>query len=75
MSESHSSGLRADPDFWMDRLNQLKAKANMPPHRNADGCLLTSAHMMDNKVVDENLSFNNMNTQKVSLIRRDVSIR
>ncbi|XP_037896089.1 protein mini spindles isoform X3 [Glossina fuscipes] len=71
VSESHSSGLRADPDFWMDRLNQLKAKANMPPHRNADGCLLTSAHMMDNKVVDENLSFNNMNTQKVSLIRRD----
>uniref|UniRef100_A0A1A9W8C3 TOG domain-containing protein n=1 Tax=Glossina brevipalpis TaxID=37001 RepID=A0A1A9W8C3_9MUSC len=71
VSESHSSGLRPDPDFWMDRLNQLKAKANMPPHRNADGSLLTSAHMMDNKVVDENLSFNNMNTQKVSLIRRD----
>ncbi|KAI8121731.1 Protein mini spindles [Lucilia cuprina] len=68
-----NAGVKPDPDFWMDRLNQLRAKANLAPHRNADGSLLTNSHlmMMDNKVMDENLSLNTMNAQKVSLIRRD----
>lgn len=60
----------------MDRLNNLRAKGNLAPHRNADGSLGTNSHMMmmmDNKVMDENLSLNAMNSQKVSLIRRDVS--
>lgn len=59
----------------MDRLNQLRAKANLAPHRNADGSIVANSHlmMMDNKVMDENLSLNTMNAQKVSLIRREVS--
>lgn len=69
---SGCSGDKPDPEFWMDRLNHLRAKANLAPHRNADGTLM-SGHMMDNKVADENLSFNSMNSQKVSLIRNDVS--
>lgn len=72
---AENSGVKPDPDFWMDRLNQLRAKANLAPHRNADGSILTNSHlmMMDNKVMDENVSLNTMNAQKVSLIRRDVS--
>jgi len=31
------------------------------------------SHMLDNKVVDENLCLNGMNSQKASLIKRDVS--
>ncbi|KAM7363198.1 msps cytoskeleton-associated protein 5 isoform 2-T4 [Cochliomyia hominivorax] len=70
---SENSSIKPDPEFWMDRLNQLRGKANLAPHRNADGSLLSSSHlvMMDNKVMDENLTLNTMNAQKVSLIRRD----
>ncbi|XP_075144910.1 msps cytoskeleton-associated protein 5 isoform X3 [Haematobia irritans] len=70
---SGSTGAKPDPDFWMDRLNHLRAKANLAPHRNPDGSLVSNPHfpMMDNKVMDENLSLNSMNAQKVSVIRRD----
>uniref|UniRef100_A0A1I8P7A2 TOG domain-containing protein n=1 Tax=Stomoxys calcitrans TaxID=35570 RepID=A0A1I8P7A2_STOCA len=70
---SDSTGAKPDPDFWMDRLNHLRAKANLAPHRNPDGSLVSNSHfpMMDNKVMDENLSLNSMNAQKVSVIRRD----
>lgn len=73
---SDATGVKPDPDFWMDRLNHLRAKANLAPHRNADGSLVSNSHfpMMDNKVMDENLSLNSMNAQKVSVMRRDVSI-
>uniref|UniRef100_A0A1I8NBI3 TOG domain-containing protein n=1 Tax=Musca domestica TaxID=7370 RepID=A0A1I8NBI3_MUSDO len=70
----NSSGVKPDPDFWMDRLNHLRAKANLAPHRNADGVIVGSnSHfsMMDNKVMDENLNLNSMNAQKVSVMRRD----
>lgn len=67
--------MKPDPDYWMDRLNHLRVKANLAPHRNAEG-LGSHSHMMmmDNKAMDENLSLNAMNAQKVSVIRRDVSI-
>lgn len=72
---SDNAGNKPDPELWMDRLNQLRAKANLAPHRNNDGSLLTNSHllMMDNKAMDENVSLNAMKSQKVSLIRRDVS--
>ncbi|XP_055907668.1 protein mini spindles isoform X2 [Eupeodes corollae] len=60
-------GDKADPDFWMDRLNHLRAKANLGPHRSAE---MGGHHMLDNKVADENLNLNQL-SQKVSLIRKE----
>lgn len=62
-------GDKADPDFWMDRLNHLRAKANLGPHRSTE---MGGHHMLDNKVADENLNLNQL-SQKVSLIRKEVS--
>jgi len=43
--------------------------AKLASARSADD----GSHMLDNKVVDENLCLNGMNAQKASLIKREVS--
>ncbi|XP_032578815.1 protein mini spindles isoform X5 [Drosophila sechellia] len=58
-----------DPDFWMDRLqyHMTGGAAKLASARSADD----GSHMLDNKVVDENLCLNGMNAQKASLIKRE----
>ncbi|KRF99998.1 uncharacterized protein Dwil_GK13258, isoform D [Drosophila willistoni] len=52
-----------DADYWMYRLHCMTGKYS---HNSEDG-----SGVLDNKVVDENLCMNSMNSQKVSLIKRD----
>lgn len=52
-----------DPDYWMDRLQNM-----MSTRHNVDD----GSNILDNRVADENLCLNSMNSQKVSLIRREV---
>ncbi|XP_037707333.1 protein mini spindles isoform X5 [Drosophila subpulchrella] len=60
-----------DADFWMDRLQYHLSgggvAGKLASARSADD----GSHMLDNKVVDENLCLNGMNSQKASLIKRD----
>ncbi|EDV49097.2 protein mini spindles isoform X5 [Drosophila erecta] len=58
-----------DPDFWMDRLqfHMTGGAAKLASARSVDD----GSHMLDNKVVDENLCLNGMNAQKASLIKRE----
>lgn len=58
-----------DPDFWMDRLqyHMTGGAAKLASARSADD----GSHMLDNKVVDENLCLNGMNAQKASFIKRE----
>ncbi|XP_017847656.1 protein mini spindles isoform X3 [Drosophila busckii] len=51
-----------EPEYWMDRLQNLMSKRNK-----TDG----ESNILDNKVADENLCLNAMNSQKASLIRRE----
>ncbi|KRF82972.1 protein mini spindles isoform X3 [Drosophila virilis] len=51
-----------DPDYWMDRLQNM-----MSTRHNVDD----GSNILDNRVADENLCLNSMNSQKVSLIRRE----
>ncbi|KRG01671.1 protein mini spindles isoform X3 [Drosophila mojavensis] len=51
-----------DPDYWMARLQNL-----MSARQNGDN----GSNMLDNRVADENLCLNSMNSQKVSLIRQE----
>lgn len=54
-----------DPDYWMARLQNL-----MSTRQNGDN----GSNMLDNRVADENLCLNSMNSQKVSLIRQEVGV-
>ncbi|XP_023178563.2 protein mini spindles isoform X3 [Drosophila hydei] len=51
-----------DPDYWMARLQNL-----MSTRQSGDN----GSNMLDNRVADENLCLNSMNSQKVSLIRQE----
>lgn len=56
----------------MDRLqwHMTGGDGKLPSGRSADD----ASSVLDNKVVDENLCLNGMNSQKTSLIKRDVSV-
>lgn len=56
---------KLDPEYWMEKLHGLRAKANLAPIRNPE-----IGHMVDNKVADENLNLNQI-SQKVSSVRKD----
>ncbi|XP_037945409.1 protein mini spindles isoform X2 [Teleopsis dalmanni] len=67
-----SGDVRVDPEYWLDRLNRLKAQSNLTQPRNPDGSYALGTHLLDNKVADENLNLNVLTAgQKVSLIRSD----
>lgn len=54
-----------DPGYWMDRLQKMM---------HTRGASDDGPNMLDNKVADENLCLNTMNSQKVSLIRHEVRL-
>ncbi|KAH8294844.1 hypothetical protein KR018_003531 [Drosophila ironensis] len=60
-----------DADFWMDRLHYHLSGGGVSGKIAAGRSADDGSHMMDNKVVDENLCLNTMNAQKASLIKRD----
>ncbi|XP_030375807.1 protein mini spindles isoform X2 [Scaptodrosophila lebanonensis] len=59
-----------DPEYWLDRLQYLTGGggggSKLSSHHTGDG-----SNMFDNKVADENLCLNSINSQKASLIRRE----
>ncbi|XP_055384465.1 protein mini spindles isoform X2 [Condylostylus longicornis] len=65
MPSTNRPGNKLDPDYWMEKLSRLRAKGNLNSSKNDD-----INHLIDNKVADENLNLNQIQT-KVSLIRKD----
>lgn len=53
------------PEMWMERLNNLKSRANIGSSKGLD------SKMNDNKVTDENLNMNNQISQR-GLLKKEV---
>lgn len=54
------------PEMWMERLNNLKSRANIGSTKGLD------SKMNDNKVADENLNMNNQISQR-GVLKKEVS--
>lgn len=53
------------PEMWMERLNNLKSRANIGNKGN-------ESKTSDNKVTDENLNMNNQISQRTLINRKEV---
>lgn len=59
--QTNTSG-GTNPDIWMQKLNNLRQRANLPSNQDSN--------QMDNKIADENLNLNQFQTK---MQRKDVS--
>lgn len=59
-------GGASNPDHWMEKLNSLMNRGSVPVNHDN--------HTMDNKVADENLNLNQIQS-RINLTRKEVSIK
>lgn len=73
LTDANHQNTAHDADFWMDRLQYHLSGGGVGGKLSSGRSADDGSHMLDNKVADENLCLNSMNSQKASLIKRDVS--
>lgn len=60
---AHTQG-NSNPEYWMQKLNAYRVR----------GKLQTDEEQLDNKIADENLNMNQIQSRLTSLSRKDVSL-
>lgn len=63
---NQADGNPNNPDYWMQKLNMYRVRGKL---QNDD------QEMMDNKVADENLNMNQIQSKLTSMTRKDVSLK
>lgn len=63
---NQADGNPNNPDYWMQKLNMYRVRGKL---QNDD------QEMMDNKVADENLNMNQIQSKLTSMTRKDVSFK
>ncbi|KPU75563.1 uncharacterized protein Dana_GF11924, isoform G [Drosophila ananassae] len=71
LTDANHQNTAHDADFWMDRLQYHLSGGGVGGKLSSGRSADDGSHMLDNKVADENLCLNSINSQKASLIKRD----
>lgn len=65
-SRNQAGGKSNNPDYWMQKLNMYRVRGKLQSEEKES---------MDNKVADENLNMNQIQSRLTTLSKKDVSLK